>query len=128
MILIKSFLTGVFHDCFKLRYAYLTEGDKVCEYYSCLKSIVQAHLHVGFFTIFFIKRASLKLFNLYMKLLQSSRSFKQKNNHVVPCNKIFWMKFFTNPNSKNIIATLRIVTIEKSELIFCLILYFHGRY
>ena len=36
------------------------------------------------------------------------------------------MKFFTTPNSKNIIATLRIVTIEKSELAFLLILYFHG--
>ena len=29
-------------------------------------------------------------------------------------------------NSKNIITTLRIVTIEKSELTFFLILYFHG--
>ena len=36
------------------------------------------------------------------------------------------MEFFTTPNSKNIIATLRIVTIEKSELTFLLILYFHG--
>ena len=35
------------------------------------------------------------------------------------------MEFFTTPNSKNIIATLRIVTIEKSELTFLLILYFH---
>ena len=36
------------------------------------------------------------------------------------------MNFFTTPNSKNIIATLRIVTIEKSELTFLLVLYFHG--
>ena len=35
------------------------------------------------------------------------------------------MEFFTTPNSKNLIATLRIVTIEKSELTFILILYFH---
>ena len=35
------------------------------------------------------------------------------------------MKFFTTPNSKNVIATLRIVTIEKAELTFLLILYFH---
>ena len=35
------------------------------------------------------------------------------------------MKFFTTPSSKNIIATLRIVTIEISELTFLLILYFH---
>ena len=34
------------------------------------------------------------------------------------------MEFFTTPNSKNIIATLHIVTIEKSELTFLLILYF----
>ena len=37
------------------------------------------------------------------------------------------MEFFTTPNSKETIATLRIVTIEKSELTFLLILYFHGR-
>ena len=36
------------------------------------------------------------------------------------------MKFFTTPNSKYIIATLRIVTTEKSELTFLFILYFHG--
>ena len=32
------------------------------------------------------------------------------------------MKFFTTPNSKNIIETLRLVTIEKFELAFLLIL------
>ena len=38
------------------------------------------------------------------------------------------MKFLhENPNSKNIIATLRIVIIEKSELAFFIILYFHGK-
>ena len=37
------------------------------------------------------------------------------------------MEFFTPPNSKNIIATLRIVPIEKSELTFLLILYFHDQ-
>ena len=35
------------------------------------------------------------------------------------------MNFFTTPSSKNIIATLRIVTTEISELTFLLILYFH---
>ena len=49
MILIKPFLTGILNDCFKLViYAYLNEEDNVCEYYSCLKVIVQAHVHVGF--------------------------------------------------------------------------------
>ena len=36
------------------------------------------------------------------------------------------MKFFATPNSKNIIVTLRIVTIEKSGLTFLLMLHFHG--
>ena len=45
--------------------------------------MTQAHLHVGFFIIFFIKRVSLKRFYLYMKLFQSGTIFKQKNNHKV---------------------------------------------
>ena len=61
-----------FYDCFKLIYAYLNEGNKVFECYSCLKMVMQAHLHVVFFTIFFIKRASLKRFYLYLKQLQLS--------------------------------------------------------
>ena len=36
------------------------------------------------------------------------------------------MKFFTTPNSKNIIATLRIVTIERSENFKGKIFYSHG--
>ena len=56
----------------------MNKGDKVCECYSCLKMIVQAHLHVGFFTILFIKRALLKRFYSYMKLLQSRTVYKQK--------------------------------------------------
>ena len=36
------------------------------------------------------------------------------------------MKPFATPNSKNIIATLRIATIEKFELTFLVTLYFHG--
>ena len=54
-ILIKSFLTGVLYECLKIIHACLNEGDKGRECYSY-------SLHVGFFTIFFIKRASLKLF------------------------------------------------------------------
>ena len=38
------------------------------------------------------------------------------------------MKFFTIPSSKNIIATLRIVTIETPELTFHLILYFQEQF
>ena len=47
---------------------------------------MQTHLHVGFFTIFFIKRASLKQFYLYMKLFQSSKFLNKKNNHEVLYN------------------------------------------
>ena len=78
MILIKSFLKGVFYDCFKTDIPVFNEVDKVRECYSCLKMMVQAHLHVGFFTIFFITRASLKRFYLFMKLFQSNTIFKQK--------------------------------------------------
>ena len=53
MILIKSFLTEVSYDRFKLIYAYLNEREKVRECYSCLKMIIQAHLHVLFFSQYF---------------------------------------------------------------------------
>ena len=78
MILIKSFLTRVLYDCFKLINVYLNEGDKVRECYSCLKIVIQAQLYVSFSTIFIIKRASLKRFYLYMKLLQLNIILKQK--------------------------------------------------
>ena len=47
-LFIKSFITRVLHDCFKLTYAYLNERDKVHECYSCLKMMIQAYLHVDF--------------------------------------------------------------------------------
>ena len=56
----QIYLNKVLYDCFELIYAYLNEGDKDGECYSCLKMMIQAHLHVGFMRIFFIKRASLK--------------------------------------------------------------------
>ena len=46
-------------------------------------------LMLFFFTIFFIKRLSLKWFNLYMKLLRSNTIFKQKNNHCIAYNSQF---------------------------------------
>ena len=60
MILITSFLTIILYNCFKLEYTYLNEGDKVRECYSCLNMMIQVHLLVGFLTIFFIKRETLK--------------------------------------------------------------------
>ena len=82
--------------------------------------MIQAHLHVGFFKIFFIKFASLKQFYVYMKLLQSSTILKSA------LRLKFLLEIFYNSKLKKIIATLCIVTIEKTELTFLLILYFHG--
>ena len=87
--------------------------------------VVQAQLHVGFFTIFFIKRASLKRFLLYMKLLQSSTIFKQKVIMKTLAINILH-EIFYNSQFKNIISTLRTVTIKTSESTFLLILYFYG--
>ena len=71
-------------------------SDKVCECYSCLKMMIQAHLHVGFFTILFIKRASLEWFYyIYMKLLPTSTIFKQNSNHEVSWKENNCMKLFT---------------------------------
>ena len=53
--------------------------------------------------------------------------FKQKNNKVFYDGN-FYMKFFATLNSKNIIATLRIVTIEKPESIFLLVLYINDSF
>ena len=89
--------------------------------HSCLKMMIQAHLHVGFFTIYFIKRASLKRFYLYMKLFQLRTILNQKT--IMKCLRV--KTFARTPNSKNIIETLRIVTIEICKLTFLLILYFH---
>ena len=99
MILIKSFLTRVMYGCFKLIYASLHKGYKVYECYSCLKMIVQAHLHVGILTIFFITRASLKWFYLQMKLLQSSTIFKQKKSWSILRLKFLHGTFY-NPQCK----------------------------
>lgn len=64
IILIKFFLAEVFYDYFRLIYAYLHEKDKFCKCFNSLKIVIQAHLQIGFFTMFFIKQASLKRFYL----------------------------------------------------------------
>ena len=107
MILIKSFLTRVLFDCFKLLCAHINEWVKVRKCYSCLKMIMQTHLLI-FFTIYSIKRAPRKRFYLYIKRLQSSTIFQQRKNHEVSCDWNFFMNFLTTANSKNIIATLSI--------------------
>ena len=55
MVLIKSFLNGALYDCSRLINRYLNGRDKVCECYSCLKLMIEAHLHACSFDIFFIK-------------------------------------------------------------------------
>ena len=83
--------------------------------------MIQAHLHVGFFTIYFIKRASLKRFYLYMRLFQLRTILNQKT-----FMKCLGVKTFARTlNSKNIIETLCIVTKEICKLTFLLMLYFH---
>ena len=72
----QIFLNRCFVWLFEFIYVYLNEEDRVCKRYHCL--MIQAHLHIGFTTIFFIKPASIKSFYLYMKLLQSGTIFKQK--------------------------------------------------
>ena len=62
-----------------------------------------------------------------LKMLQSRTTFKQKGSYEVSSRQNFCMEFFTTPRSKNIIATLRIVRIEKSELTFLLMLYLHDQ-
>ena len=81
------------HDRFKLIYAYLKEGDKVCECYSCLKMVIQAHLHVGFFTIFYIKSASLKRFYLSLKLAGKDNFLNKKVIMTCLAIKIFAWNF-----------------------------------
>ena len=84
MILMKSFLTGVLCDYMIYTWMIYQTYIRVFKWKGwrsrkwCLKMMIQSHLHVGFFTIFFIKLASLKRFYFYMKLLQSSSIFKQK--------------------------------------------------
>ena len=79
---------------FQTLIGYLSEGDKVHECYSCSKLIIQAHLNAGFFKIFFLKIVLFKRFYWYMQLLESSKIFKQRNNHEVPCDKNCMKKKF----------------------------------
>ena len=47
----------------KLTYMYLNAGDKVRECYSILKLMLQAHLHDGSSTAYFVKNVSVKRSN-----------------------------------------------------------------
>ena len=60
IVIIKSFLTEVLRDHFKVLNVFLNEGDKVGECYSCMKLMIETNLHVGFFTITFFEHFLLK--------------------------------------------------------------------
>ena len=94
MIPVKSFLTGALYDSFKLIYAYLSEGDKVHECCSCFKMMMQSHLHVCFFKIFFIKRALLKgaLEGLRQFLVTESPLKMMKNAFYFTLKALFVLK------------------------------------
>ena len=134
MILMKSFLTGVLCDYMIYTWMIYQTYIRVFKWKGwrsrkwCLKMMIQSHLHVGFFTIFFIKLASLKRFYFYMKLLQSSSIFKQKTIMKCLVIKIFAWNVLQLPIQKKkkiiTIATLGIVTTDKHELTF-LIFCFH---
>ena len=96
--------------CFKLICAYLNEGDYFCECYK--------NGDTSPFTFVF-----LQYFSSNVDCLNSSIYLSNCCNQGQLLNKKVIMKCL---NSKNIIATLRIVTIEKLELTFLLILYFHA--
>ena len=48
MIFLKSLLTGVLYDCFKLKFVYFNEGLEIGERHSCLKLRIKVHLHDAF--------------------------------------------------------------------------------
>ena len=62
--------------------------------------VILAHLHAGFFTLFFFKCALLKRFYLSLKLLQSRTTFKQKGNMKCLAIKIFAWNFLQLPIQK----------------------------
>ena len=105
-------------------HAYLNEGDKVHECYSCLKRMIQAHLHIGFPQDFSLNGHHLNKSICIWYCCNQAQFLNKKIIMKCLAIKIFCIKFFfTIPNSKNIIGTLRIVTIEKPKLTFLLILY-----
>ena len=61
-----------------------------------------------------------------MELLKTSIIFKQRNSHERLENMFFALYFLQLANEKIYIATLWTITIEKPDLTFLLILYFHG--
>ena len=77
MIFIKFFWKG-FVWLFQIYICTYKWRNKLCECYSCLKMIVQAHLHVEFFPIFCIKSASLKRFYLYVKPCNQAQFLSKK--------------------------------------------------
>ena len=78
MIFIKSFLTGILHDCVKLTSAYVNEGDNFWECYSCLKMMIQASLHVCFFSQNFLLSVHHLNDSIYIKNCCNQARFSNK--------------------------------------------------
>ena len=66
------------------------EGNKVCKFYSYLKLMIKAHLHVGFFTKFYAKGASSGL----RQFVATEISLKMMKNAVYFTSKSFFISIF----------------------------------
>ena len=66
--------------------AYLNERDKVRESYSCLKMMMQAHVHTGFSLYFSLTVHHLN-YSIYIRNCCNQAQFlNKKNNHEVSCD------------------------------------------
>ena len=89
--------------------------DKVGEYYNCLKVMMKAHLSAVFFHKILRKMCITKAILFLHEIVAIKHNLQKKVIMKWLANKILAWNFKT-PNSKNIIATLCIVKIEKTEL------------
>ena len=120
MIITKSFLTGVLNDCFKFIDTYLNEGDKVCEFIAVWKWLYEP-IYILVFSQYF--PVNVHHLNDSIYTWHCCNQAQLKEIIIIKCLviKLFEWNFFKNPNSKYIIATLSIATIEKTELTFFVI-------
>ena len=82
MALIKSFLVGALYSS-KLIYLYLNKGNNVCEMLQLFEIDDTSTFTCWLFQNIFMKHVSFKPFYWYIKLLQSSTIFKQRNSYEV---------------------------------------------
>ena len=116
----KSFLTRVLNDCFKLIHTYLNEGYNVCEFIAVWKWLCKP-IHMLVFSQYF--PVNVHYLNDSIYTWNCCNQAQLKEIIIIKCLliKLLEWNFFKNPNSKDIIATLSIATIEKTELTFFVI-------